>query len=280
MRQYIFALIGVLCVICESCDKAEVKSFHEQPLLSHIDLDIYPLDYPNNQLAPTIVFIHGGTWIGGDKSHWGHKQIQTFKNNQFLSISINYPTKYKHPAHILSISKTLQWIQDSVSHYGGDPHKIILIGHSAGAHLAALAVTNQKYISENTNFALSNIKLVCMIDAGSYLTLSNGYPDAFYANAFYQAAGSSLKDWQDFTPGNHISPTKNIPPFFLIYSNDPYRDNANQLFCQKLTTNGITTICRKISNTSSHYEMLYNFPTYTIEDSIAIMQTILTFITK
>lgn len=248
MRRIILVFAATLCIVLAgifyyiihtSCDKEELAQAQGPSVFSD-HLDIYTLDH-TNKLAPTIVFIHGGAWIGGDKSHWGYKQINTFRDNQFISVSINYPTTqehsahtlsianlnitlqtkctYKHPAHILSIAKTLQWIQDSIQFYGGDPHNIILIGHSAGAHLAALAVTNQKYILEHTRFNLSNIKLVCLIDGGSYLTLPTGQPDTQYADAFYQVVGSDQKNWEDFTPGNHITSTKQIPPMFLIYSN-------------------------------------------------------------
>lgn len=267
--KYIYVLtIGILIYGCE----AEIPA---RNVPYKLDIDIYP-SYSGESLSPVIIFIHGGAWTGGDKDHWGPKQIEAFRGIGFTSISINYPTAYRHPAHIQSIAKTLKWIQDSIHRYGGNARKIVLAGHSAGAHLAALATINQKYFA-NERFDVTNIRLVCSIDAGSYMTLDNGRPDDFYAEAYYRAAGfSNNGSWWDFTPANHIVPGKKIPPMYLIYSNDPYRIASNKSFARRLKKGNVEVKCHEVTSTTSHNDMLYEFPVYSFADS-SIIQTIVSY---
>lgn len=54
----------------------------------------------------------------------------------------------KHPAHIQEVARHFRWVVDHVAEYGGDPDRIILMGHSAGGHLASLLATNGAYLQQ------------------------------------------------------------------------------------------------------------------------------------
>jgi acetyl esterase/lipase len=66
-----------------------------------------------------------------------------------MSIIIFQPnTIVRHPKHVLDVTKQLKWVHENVANYGGDPNKIIICGHSAGAHIGALLCTNQYFLNE------------------------------------------------------------------------------------------------------------------------------------
>ncbi len=67
--KYIYVLtIDILIYGCE----AEIPA---RNVPYKLDIDIYP-SYSGESLSPVIIFIHGGAWTGGDKDHWGPKQIE------------------------------------------------------------------------------------------------------------------------------------------------------------------------------------------------------------
>ena len=99
-------------------------------------LDIYPTPHAN---APVLVFIHGGYWRSSDKSL--HAFIApSFTTEGALVMVPNYALC---PAvgieHIvLQMTRCLAWVHRHAAIYGGDPSRIVVVGHSAGGHLAAM----------------------------------------------------------------------------------------------------------------------------------------------
>src|SRR4030095_10355295 len=91
------------------------------------------------QKLPVIVYIHGGGWGKGDKREVGAKP-QFFTSAAWLLVSINYRLlpAGKHPANVEDVAKALAWVHSNIARHGGDPARLFVMGHSAGAHLAAL----------------------------------------------------------------------------------------------------------------------------------------------
>ncbi len=104
-------------------------------------LDIFPAAEPN---APVLVFIHGGYWRSLDKSD--HSFVAPAFTQEGACVVIpNYalcPGDADHPVTIPDITmqmvKALAWTWRNIAHYGGDPSRITVVGHSAGGHLAAM----------------------------------------------------------------------------------------------------------------------------------------------
>ncbi len=99
-------------------------------------LDIYPTPHAN---APVLVFIHGGYWRSLDKAE--HAFIApSFTAEGALVVVPNYAlcpvVGIEHIA--LQMTRALAWVQRNAALYGGDPRRIVVAGHSAGGHLAAM----------------------------------------------------------------------------------------------------------------------------------------------
>jgi arylformamidase len=104
-------------------------------------LDIFPAARAG---APVLVFIHGGWWRSLDKSQ--HSFLApTFVHAGAMVVVPNYalcPGTRGAPVGIdfiaLQMVKALAWVWRNAALYGGDPLRIIVAGHSAGGHLAAM----------------------------------------------------------------------------------------------------------------------------------------------
>ena len=102
-------------------------------------LDVYPSPQAD---APVLVFIHGGYWRASDKAL--HAFIApSFTADGALVIVPNYaPCPAVGIEHVaLQMTRCLAWVHRNAAIYGGDPSRIVVVGHSAGAHLAAMMLS-------------------------------------------------------------------------------------------------------------------------------------------
>ncbi len=189
-----------------------------------LSLDLYPLkgDKPH----PVMVMIHGGGWRTGDKANRSMFQFKAphFRAAGYVYVSINYRLSskpgVKHPVHVRDVAKALSWVHDNVADHGGDPGRIFVMGHSAGAHLAALVSTDARHLKE-AGKDLSILKgTVCLDTAGydilRYFKELGILPQGrkIYENAF----GTNEEGWRDASPRHHTAPDKNIPPHLLFHT--------------------------------------------------------------
>jgi len=92
--------------------------------------------------APVILLVHGGGWQRGDKAmnNVVQNKLTGWVPRGFVLISVNYPMlpKTDPVQQARSVAQALAYAQQHAAEWGGDPHKFILMGHSAGAHLVSL----------------------------------------------------------------------------------------------------------------------------------------------
>lgn len=89
--------------------------------------------------APVVVYIHGGSWVGGDKFEVGLAGNELARKG-YVVASINYRLgpKHKWPAQIQDAKCAIRYLRASAAQYKLDPDRIAAWGSSAGGHLAAL----------------------------------------------------------------------------------------------------------------------------------------------
>lgn len=102
-------------------------------------LDLFPTEAP---AAPVLVFIHGGYWRALDKSD--HSFVApSFTADGALVVVVNYAlcpaVTVEHI--VMQLVRALVWVWRHAAAHGGDPSRITLVGHSAGAHLAAMLMS-------------------------------------------------------------------------------------------------------------------------------------------
>jgi arylformamidase len=101
-------------------------------------LDLFVPDEPV-QGAPVLVFVHGGYWRSLDKAD--HSFVAPpFVAQGACVVVINYALcpAVTVPDIALQTARALAWVARHIGNFGGDPHSISVVGHSAGGHLAAM----------------------------------------------------------------------------------------------------------------------------------------------
>ncbi len=120
--------------------------------------------------APLIVFVHGGGWSKGSKDNaTGRAKTEHFPEQGYAFASINYrlvpgATVEQQAADVAASVKALL---DKSGELGIDRTKVVLMGHSAGAHLVALVGTDEQYL-RGVGLTLRDIDGVVPIDGAAY----------------------------------------------------------------------------------------------------------------
>jgi acetyl esterase/lipase len=191
-----------------------------------------------------MVYVHGGGWRKGDKQAVGEK-VEFFCGNDWLLLSINYRLlpDGKHPANVRDVAGALAWVHDNIAKHGGDPNRIFLMGHSAGAHLVSLVATDQRHL-KSVNKELSILKGVIPLDTNTYdiPKLMQGRSIGSYKIVF----GEDPETWRDAAPISHVAAGKKIPPFLICYSRglgnltNPVRAEQANAFAKRLTESDVS----------------------------------------
>ena len=172
-------------------------------------LDVYA---PKNAKgAPVVVSIHGGALREGDKS--GQVFVgQRFAAAGFVTVVINYRLSpaVTHPAHVEDAAHAVAWARSHAGEYGGDPKKLFVIGHSAGAYLAALLTLDPKYLGAY-QMSAADLKGVVPVSAFFYVDRKGVAPDRPK-----DVWGTDPAAWKAASPASYLR--KEVPPMLLLYA--------------------------------------------------------------
>lgn len=189
-------------------------------------LDLY-LPKAKPTAAPVFVFLHGGGFREGDRRQYGYV-ARPFAEHGIITVVASYRlTPSAHfPNQPDDVKHVLAWVVRNVKTYGGDPQRVYLSGHSAGAILTATVCVNTDWaaaMSLGTGFLKG-----CAPISGSYdMRTEKGAPG--YVNDPALAAQAS--------PVANVA--KNPPPFLLVAGSveTPYIASSKTL-ADKLKANG------------------------------------------
>jgi acetyl esterase/lipase len=111
-------------------------------------LDIYMPDGRHTP-APVILFFYGGNWDSGSKDLY-RAFGQAFTSEGFVVAIADYRLypAVKYPAFLEDGARAFRFMHDNAAQYGGDPGRIFLAGHSAGAYNAIMLASDPRYLKQ------------------------------------------------------------------------------------------------------------------------------------
>lgn len=182
-----------------------------------LGLDVYRARGAGTERVPVVVFFHGGAWKRGERAQYrfvGHRLAQ----NGLLAIVADYRTwpRAGFPAFVGDAADAVAWARAHAAEYGGDPARLFLMGHSAGAQIAALLGTDAHYLQDRGMDAAA---------LGGVIGLSGPYD---FVIGEYAPIFGPPSQWPDAQAVNFVGGDE--PPFLLVHGDRDrvveFRDSA------------------------------------------------------
>jgi acetyl esterase/lipase len=194
-------------------------------------LDIYVPDGARN--TPVIFSIHGGALEAGDRSEERFVG-ERFAGAGYVTVVISYRLSpdVSHPAHIQDVAAAFAWVTRNIARNGGDPNRILVIGHSAGAYLAMLLATDPRWLAAH-KLSPRDIAGVAPISGFYWVEREGVAPDR---PAYVW--GRDRKVWVEASPAHYLRP--DIPPVLLLDTDgdEPWRQQQKADFAAALRAAG------------------------------------------
>lgn len=217
MNRRLFRVLGAF--VCASSVGAQS---HQVTVIKNVDY-LANVDYPDGKdrldlyipegatKAPVIFSLHGGALSQGDKAEEAFVG-QRFAAAGYLTVVTSYrlSPQVSHPAHIQDVAAAFAWVKRNIRQHGGDSDRIIVIGHSAGAYLAALLATDARYLAAH-KLSPNDIRGVVPVSGFFWVEKPGVAPDRPK-----DVWGPDQRVWKEASPARYLRP--DLPPMLLIYT--------------------------------------------------------------
>jgi cation diffusion facilitator CzcD-associated flavoprotein CzcO/acetyl esterase/lipase len=198
---------------------------------------------------PVVVFFHGGGWVAGSLNMADNPCRRLAQRLGAIVVSAAYRLAPEHPfpAATDDTFEALQWVVENIDGYGGDPDRIVVMGESAGANLAAVAALRAR----DAGLALAaQVLITPPIDPDASTPSREEFADGPLISV---AAGDAM--WKAYLSGAPVSelaaPSRAAslaglaPALVLTVECDPTRDEAEE-YGRALSAAGVSTEIRRL----------------------------------
>lgn len=185
-------------------------------------LDVWVPSHPTSAKLPVILFFYGGGWHSGERGDYGFAAA-AFASQGFVAVIPDYRLvpEVRYPDFLDDAALALRWVWSNIAHYGGDPDKIDVGGHSAGAYIAAMLALDPRW--------LAAVQLPPhVIKAG--VLMSGPFDFAPFREWRGRATFGSYHDPAETQPINHVR--ADAPPLLLQHGSSDrlvYAKNSKSL---------------------------------------------------
>ena len=153
--------------------------------------------------APVLLFVHGGGWSIGDKRSGAGIKASHFAASGWAFASTNYRLVPQATVEqqAADVAGAIAFLRAHATQNNLDPDRIVLIGHSAGAHLAALVGTDPRYLAA-AGVPMAAVRGVVLLDGAGYDVAAQMARPGNPVGSMYDAAFG-----KDATRQTALSPT-------------------------------------------------------------------------
>jgi len=186
-------------------------------------LDVYEPATPREGGFPVLLQVHGGGWMIGEKQQQALPLMYHLAQRGWLCVACNYRLSPKDtfPAHIIDVKKTIAWIREQASQYGGNDY-LAITGGSAGGHLSALAALTPDKADWQPDFEDANTTVDAAVPIyGVYDLLDRenirgkmSAEPVLAKHVFKCTPAENRELWEDASPVDHVG--AHAPPFMVL----------------------------------------------------------------
>jgi len=181
--------------------------------------------------VPVIVYVHGGGWIKGSRARV--YRLPKFANERgYMVVSISYrPVPQTNiDGQLRDVTRGIRWVQNNIGRYGGNPRKIVIMGHSAGAHLVALVAAKG---------TVRGLKGVISNDVQAYDMIAYGGMRGSLPRVYAVAFGTNPTNWARWSPVTYVCTPPDqlpaIPDYALRWQYNSTPPHVIQRFRRRIT---------------------------------------------
>lgn len=225
MKIVVFLMLILLCLnlsahanLFNFQTSTKIKSLKNVAYGHHSQqmMDVYFPSKPlaDKKSAPLIVMVHGGAWSIGDKNNTAviKNKVDYWGNRGWIFVSINYRLVPDATVQqqIQDVADALIYIQNHATKWHADPKQLVLMGHSAGAHLVSLLSTQPSWLTLQPQPWRATIAL----DSAAYDIKK--IMQTRHARFYDQAFGDQPSNWKALSPTLQIHQA--LPSFLAVCS--------------------------------------------------------------
>ena len=226
-------------------------------------LDLY---LPAGRDFPVVVFVHGGGWAWGDRTQrFGgadiYRNIGRFLASRGIGAAvIGYRLVWtvEWRDQLADVGRAVAWVQTHIAERGGRSDRVFLMGHSAGAQLAARVATDPRWLTDAGGDVRGICGVAAISGAGYDLGDRDSYLLGFNPLYFAERFGGSRLDgswWHDASVWPWLDAAD--PPFLVVYASGEHRglQRQSRLLHEKLTAAGVSSTLTTVKG-SSHERII------------------------
>ncbi|TFH22656.1 MAG: alpha/beta hydrolase [Myxococcales bacterium] len=187
-------------------------------------LDVYHPRFSDGP-CPTLLQIHGGGWMIGNKEEQGGPLMRYLAARGWCCVAINYrlSPSATWPEHLIDCKRALAWIRENGAAHGADPDLVVVTGGSAGGHLSsmvALTANRPEYQPGFEDVDTSVAACVPFYGVYDFLSRHGADPDNRMADVLERyvlkcSPQAEAERWRLASPIDQIGPE--APPFYVIH---------------------------------------------------------------
>jgi acetyl esterase/lipase len=169
---------------------------------------------------PVVVYFHGGGYAIGDKSQQIADKTKLFTSAGWGFVSVNYrlspypvqldnPDRIRYPMAQQDAAAAIKWVVDHAASFGLDGQRLLVVGHSAGAHLTALLANDPRFLAAQ-GLTTDRLRCIALLDTEAYdleALVRDGSDEA--ADLYQNAVGTDQASLQAASPIRYVRP--NLP---------------------------------------------------------------------
>lgn len=195
--------------------------------------------------APVVIWVHGGGYHNGDKGNQVADKVKLFSGLGYVFISANYrlteagnPASAHFPDHYRDVAAAVAWTRANVSARGGDPKRIALLGHSAGADIVSNVAVNPTWLGER-GLGLEALRCAGPLDTEGFDKVrASDDGDEFQ---WLDSLGNNPNYKTETSASHLIKPKVGIPPMITVYRGSARRQEIENDFAARLRAAGVAT---------------------------------------
>jgi acetyl esterase/lipase len=179
---------------------------------------------------PVVVFFYGGSWKSGQRGQYRFIG-EAFAGKGFVTVVPDYRLypEVRYPAFVEDGAMAVRWVRDYARDFGGDPDRIILAGHSAGAHTAAMLATDDRFLND-AGVPPESIR--------AFVGLAGPYAFDPFKYSSTRPVFDTVATPADMQPGTYAN--GNEPPMLLLHGSDDTTviPSNSRTFAEQVTAAG------------------------------------------